>query len=143
MEDVNDPHADSRDHAYLTGYEWRLVPQNSTIADFSEPPIFSLGLLQFIPLTLERVVFDGENVSEVTIHGRLQLPLEEISEDDQSANTVRVISPPFRWRCSRRIKRRAMFNVDCIVSQRRCFSKPHAPACAKERYNACERSPSA
>ncbi|MEM8671191.1 MAG: hypothetical protein AAGG48_26955 [Planctomycetota bacterium] len=90
IEDVNDPLADTREHAHLTGYEWRLFSQR----DADAPVEFSLGLLSFYPLTLERVVLDGNAVSEVVFHGRLQLPLEGGGEDKQSANTVRAIFRP-------------------------------------------------
>ncbi|HEY9695965.1 MAG TPA: hypothetical protein V6D10_01650 [Trichocoleus sp.] len=61
-QDVNDPDALSRKFNYLEGYEWRLVGN-------------SLFSLDFFPLTLEKVVFINDQIDEVRIVGRLQLPL--------------------------------------------------------------------
>jgi hypothetical protein len=76
-QDVNDPDALSRDYNYLEGYEWRLVGN-------------SLFSLDFFPLTLEKVVFANDRIDEVTIVGRLQLPLPGRKELEQFNNAVQV-----------------------------------------------------
>ncbi|MBD1865215.1 MULTISPECIES: LamG domain-containing protein [Trichocoleus] len=76
-QDVNDPDALSRDYNYLEGYEWRLVGN-------------SLFSLDFFPLTLEKVVFANDQIDEVAIVGRLQLPLPGRKELEQFNNAVQV-----------------------------------------------------
>jgi hypothetical protein len=76
-QDVNDPDALSREYNYLEGYEWRLVGN-------------SLFSLDFFPLTLEKVVFANDQIDEVAIVGRLQLPLPDRKELEQFNNAVQV-----------------------------------------------------
>ncbi|MBD2074921.1 LamG domain-containing protein [Phormidium sp. FACHB-592] len=76
-QDVNDPDALSRKFNYLEGYEWRLVGN-------------SLFSLDFFPLTLQKVVFANDQIDEVRIVGRLQLPLPGRKELEQFNNAVQV-----------------------------------------------------
>jgi hypothetical protein len=82
-EDVNDPEALSRERNYLSGYEWRLDGARAGEA-------FALFNLHFYPLTLENVSVVGDEVTQVEIIGRLQLPLSENREMEEFSNAVRV-----------------------------------------------------
>lgn len=84
-EDVNDPEALGRNYNFLQGYEWRLFTQPPT----SNQPL-SLYNLDFYPLTLEKVEFDAEQVKQVEIIGRLQLPLKDRQELEQINSAVRL-----------------------------------------------------
>ncbi len=75
---VNDPAANSRDFAHLTGYEWRL-------ADAAR-----LHGFEFYPLTLEKVELAGNAVSAVELTGRLQLPAEKPAAQTELNNAVRL-----------------------------------------------------
>jgi hypothetical protein len=84
-EDINDPEALSREHNYLAGYEWRLsLPSVQTTQQFS------IHHLTFYPLTLEKVVFENNQVKQVEMIGRLQLPIKSGSELENFSNAVRV-----------------------------------------------------
>ncbi|HMX28364.1 MAG TPA: hypothetical protein PKC13_22450, partial [Blastocatellia bacterium] len=75
---VNDPAANSRDFAHLTGYEWRL-------ADAA-----NLHGFRFYPLTLETVELTNDAVSAVELTGRLQLPAEKNAPQTELNNAVRL-----------------------------------------------------
>ncbi len=83
-EDINDPEALSRDHNFLTGYEWRLAEEASK-ADF-----VSIFNLRFYPLTLEQVSIQGDHIDNITLVGRLQLPLTNGGELKDFNNAVRL-----------------------------------------------------
>jgi hypothetical protein len=92
---VNNPEGLSREHNYLLGYEWRLGKNNGTEnANDSEQEIIPLKLfhLDFYPLVLQQVTLDDDNtgVIEITIKGRLQLPLANQKEFDHLNNLVTV-----------------------------------------------------
>lgn len=89
-EDINDPAAEGSAQNSQQGYEWRLV-------DAQGAPALQAGQLPFLPLTLQKVIFASDNVTEVELTGRLQLPLPApknepgaILERDQEANVVRL-----------------------------------------------------
>jgi hypothetical protein len=85
-EDINDPEARTRAFEMLSGYEWRLG------ADLEQgtAPLVLFGLV-FVPLTLESVELEGEEVREVQLIGRLQLPLKDVpAEQTDLANAVRL-----------------------------------------------------
>jgi hypothetical protein len=86
-QDVNDPGALSREHDYLAGYEWRLGAGATPSA-----PLPLCGL-HFYPLTLEKMVFDGETTQSIEVVGRLQLPLPlaDQRELEDLGNAVRLI----------------------------------------------------
>lgn len=80
---VNDPVANSREFAHLTGYEWRL-------ADAGNADVIRLHAFDFHPLTLEKVELTNDAVSAVEMTGRLQLPAEKSAEQIDLNNAVRV-----------------------------------------------------
>ncbi|MFC4049993.1 LamG-like jellyroll fold domain-containing protein [Actinomadura syzygii] len=87
--DSNDPEARSSDYEHRTGYEWRLRP----LDDDPDAPAPGLDLfgLQFFPLVLDRVVFDGDGVAKVEVIGRLQLPVAGSgAEQIDLSNCVRL-----------------------------------------------------
>jgi hypothetical protein len=81
---VNDPAANSRGFAHLTGYEWRLAAGDSAAVGF-----LPLQNFRFYPLTLDEVGIAGDAVNAVTITGRLQLP-SSAGEQIDSNNAVRA-----------------------------------------------------
>ncbi|HAJ62161.1 MAG TPA: hypothetical protein DCP31_25395, partial [Cyanobacteria bacterium UBA8543] len=88
-EDINDPEAFSREHNFLTGYEWRLAEAEDKPDDF-----VSIFNLRFYPLTLEQVSIQGEQIEKLTIIGRLQLPLTSGGELKEFSNAVRLTFEP-------------------------------------------------
>jgi len=98
-QDVNDPAAIGADYNVLSGYEWRLstvgaIPTTNPTAPATNPtavaPLLIHGLWAF-PLTLERVVTQGDQVHELALIVRLQLPLPGRSELEQYSNAVRLL----------------------------------------------------
>ncbi|HEX7942511.1 MAG TPA: hypothetical protein VF488_11940, partial [Gemmatimonadaceae bacterium] len=85
-EDINDPEVGSRKLNHLNGWEWRLEPEASGR--------WSIFGLDFYPLTLEQVQVAGENVQQVDLVGRLQLPVKGGGELDSLTNAVRLT---FQW----------------------------------------------
>src|SRR5262249_11108106 len=90
-QDVNDPEGRSRDFEAVGGYEWRLAEKG--IADGALAR--KLFGLDFFPLTFEKVVFQGDELAEVQIMGRLQLPTGTIAREDVDiSNAVRLTFKP-------------------------------------------------
>lgn len=85
--DVNDPEALSKNFNYLQGYEWRMS-DNSIIA--GEVPHLKIHQLEFYPLTLDKVILDGEMTNEIVLTGRLQLPYGEAKALDNLSNAVQL-----------------------------------------------------
>lgn len=85
-EDVNDPEALSREHNYRSGYEWRLQDDQSD----GTKSYLKFCNLDFYPLTLDHVLFAGDQVKEVRLTGRLQLPLKNSVETEDISNAVVV-----------------------------------------------------
>jgi len=80
--DTNDPLALSRERNYLNGYEWRLWQRDGRPLD--------LCGLEFYPLTLWSAKRDLQQIQEVQILGRLQLPLAIPSEQEHIPSYVKV-----------------------------------------------------
>jgi len=91
--DTNNPEASSRLYAWKSGYEWRwgtpLEEQASENNAENEPHLLLWGL-EVYPLRLEKlVVSQTEEIKEIEIAARLQLPVEPPHlEDIQHANEV-------------------------------------------------------
>ncbi|NJR60056.1 MAG: LamG domain-containing protein [Cyanobacteria bacterium CRU_2_1] len=89
-EDINDPEALSREHNFLTGYEWRLANANPNESNGTRAPFVPLFHLHFYPLTLETVEVENNHIKAIEIIGRLQLPLAGAKELPDLSNAVRV-----------------------------------------------------
>ncbi|WP_446011955.1 LysM peptidoglycan-binding domain-containing protein [Candidatus Electrothrix sp.] len=85
--EINHPDGLSREQNYLLGYEWRLGYKKKE--DIVPLKLFHLD---FYPLVLQQVTLDDDNtgVIEITIKGRLQLPLANQKEFDHLNNLVTV-----------------------------------------------------
>ncbi|HEX6183216.1 MAG TPA: OmpA family protein, partial [Pyrinomonadaceae bacterium] len=87
---VNDPRASTPAFAHLSGYEWRLG-DGTTGEDGAPSSHLRLLGFHFFPLTLERVAFGiGDEIGEVEVAGRLQLPAPKSREQSILGNTVRL-----------------------------------------------------
>lgn len=91
---VNDPAANSRQFAHLTGYEWRLAekPQvgvTAGVPEFEPPDFLPLQNFHFYPLTLDSILVVGNEVTEAKITGRLQLP-SATTEQANLNNAVQI-----------------------------------------------------
>jgi len=82
-QDINDPEAASRTHNHLSGYEWRLAEAEATGA-----PYLQLCGLHFYPLRLAGLTVTSNQVTDVVIQGRLQLPLSGAAELEDLGNVV-------------------------------------------------------
>jgi|GEM_PF-6808106 len=109
IQDINDPEALSRNHNFLSGYEWRLADKTNAEKTQNSSgqiqPLLLLGL-HFYPLTLESVVMKEEDdsangnrslqlaqIEGVELIGRLQLPSEPVDqarEWEELGNAVRI-----------------------------------------------------
>ncbi|MFM7425139.1 MAG: hypothetical protein ACKO7W_09145, partial [Elainella sp.] len=93
VQDVNDPESRSRELDFLSGYEWRLADPAAQSPAGQSPanqPYLALFHLHFYPLTLEQVSLNGGAVEQVTMIGRLQLPLAAEQELEDFSNAVRL-----------------------------------------------------
>ena len=70
-EDINDPASSAADRAPLTGYQWSLTHTNLSKKD----PLLLADVFPFFPLRLQGVKITDGTVTEVSVAGRLQLPM--------------------------------------------------------------------
>ncbi|MCB0271173.1 MAG: hypothetical protein KDH95_23640, partial [Calditrichaeota bacterium] len=71
-DDINDPEALSRERNYLNGYEWRISEDSNSALI---PEYLTIYNLHFYPLTLEKLALNGDEIAEIEMIGRIQLPL--------------------------------------------------------------------
>jgi len=81
--DINDPEAISRDYNLLQGYEWRLQEMRPGNGEY-----LMLEQLYFYPLRMDTLLMEAGEVQQLSIVGRLQLPLNDGGKEQENLNNA-------------------------------------------------------
>ncbi|MEZ4747966.1 MAG: hypothetical protein R3C41_18015 [Calditrichia bacterium] len=87
-DDINDPEALSRERNFLNGYEWRISDDSNSALI---PEYLTIYNLHFYPLTLEKLALNGDEIAEIEMIGRIQLPLPGEKEMVDFSNAAKII----------------------------------------------------